>query len=63
VRCPACTSISINLVTAQHLDVPFHNDREVGVVEHVFAADLERIVAEFAAELYSGHFDSRRLAL
>jgi hypothetical protein len=63
VRCPVCASISINLVTAQHLDVPFHNDREVGVVEHVFALDLERAVEEFAAELYSAHFDSRRLAL
>ena len=38
VRCPACASVSINLVSAQHLDVPFHNDREIGVVEHVFAA-------------------------
>jgi hypothetical protein len=63
VRCPACGSISINLVSAQHLDVPFHNDREVGVVEHLFAADAERVVGEFAAELYSARFDSRRLAL
>jgi hypothetical protein len=44
VRCPVCASISINLVSAQHLDVPFHNDRAVGVVEHVFAADAERVV-------------------
>ena len=63
VRCPVCASISINLVSAQHLDVPFHNDRAVGVVEHVFAADAERVVKEFAAELYSGRFDNRRLAL
>jgi hypothetical protein len=63
VRCPACASISINLVSAQHLDVPFHNDREVGVVAHLFAADAERVVEEFAAELYSACFDSRRLAL
>jgi hypothetical protein len=63
VRCPVCTSISINLVSAQHLDVPFHNDREIGVVEHVFAADAERVVSEFAAELASAGFDSRRLDL
>ena len=63
VRCPVCGSTSINLVTTQHLDLPFHNDREVGVVPHVFASDLERVVEEFAAELYSGRFDSRRLAL
>jgi hypothetical protein len=63
VRCPACGSLSINLVSAQHLDVPFHNDREVGVVEHVFTADAERVVEEFAAELHSAGFDSRRLQL
>ena len=32
VRCPVCGSVSINLVSTQHLDVPFHNDREIGVV-------------------------------
>ncbi len=63
VRCPVCGSVSINLVTAQHLDVPFHNDREIGIVEHVFAVDRERVVEEFAAELYSASFDSRRLGL
>jgi hypothetical protein len=63
VRCPACSSISINLVSVPHLDVPFHNDREVGVVAHVFAADVDRMVEEFALELYSARFDSRRLAL
>jgi len=63
VRCPACGSVSINLVSTQHLDVPFHNDREIGVVEHVFATDAERVVEEFAAELYSASFDNRRLGL
>ena len=63
VCCPACGSVSINLVSTQHLDVPFHNDREVGVVEHVFAADGERVVDEFAAELYSSSVDTRRLGL
>lgn len=38
VRCPACSSVSVNLVSREHLDVPFHNDREIGVVEHVFSA-------------------------
>ena len=63
VRCPVCSSISINLVTKQHLDVPFHNDREIGVVEHVFPADAERVLQEFGAELYSAAFDNRRLSL
>jgi hypothetical protein len=63
VRCPICSSVSVNLVSEPHVDLPFHNDREVGVVEHVFAADAERTVEEFAAELYSGRFDTRRLGL
>jgi hypothetical protein len=63
VRCPACSSVSINLVSAQHLDVPFHNDREIGVVQHLFAVDAERVLDEFAEELYSATFDTRRLGL
>ena len=63
VRCPVCSGVSVNLVSALHLDVPFHNDAEIGVVEHVFAADAERAVEEFAVELYSAHFDARRLNL
>jgi hypothetical protein len=63
VRCPVCGSVSINLVSAQHLDVPFHNDREIGVVAHVFSADAERVVEEFVDQLYSAAFDSRRLTL
>jgi hypothetical protein len=63
VRCPSCAKTSINLVSPEHLDVPFHNDPHVGVVDHVFAADAPRAVEEFAAELYSSRFDARRLAL
>jgi hypothetical protein len=63
VRCPVCESTSINVVSQQHLDVPFHNDREVGVVAHLFAADAGRVVEEFAHELYSARFDTRRLGL
>ncbi|MDQ3894018.1 MAG: hypothetical protein M3292_05040 [Actinomycetota bacterium] len=63
VRCPDCARTSINLVSREHVDVPFHNDREVGVVAHVFADDAAAIVADFAAELYSASFDVRRLGL
>ena len=63
VRCPACSRISLNLVSSSHVDVPFHHDREIGIVEHVFAADAEQTVAEFTAELHSASFDARRLAL
>jgi hypothetical protein len=63
VRCPACSRTSVNLVTHEHVDVPFHHDGEVGVVEHLFGEDRERTVEEFRAELYSSRFDTRRIAL
>ena len=63
VRCPACERTSINLVSHEHVDVPFRNDESVGVVEHVFAEDAQSIVDEFAAELHSASFDARRMLL
>jgi hypothetical protein len=63
VRCPACERTSLNLVTHEHVDVPFHNDAEIAVVEHVYAGDAELTVDEFRSELYSGGFDARRLLL
>jgi len=63
VRCPVCSRTSINLVSEQHVDLPFHNDAEIGIVEHVFSADAEHIVEEFAAELDSAQFEARRLEL
>lgn len=63
VSCPSCASRSINLVTQAHVDLPFHNDAEIGVVEHVFEADADRAIADFQRELYSSAFDTRRLAL
>ena len=63
VLCPSCRRLSLNLVSHPHVDVPFHNDREVGVVEHLFAEDAITTLAEFSAELWSSSFDARRLAL
>jgi hypothetical protein len=63
VRCPVCGRVSLNLVSPSHVDVPFVNDHEVGVVEHVFEADAAATLDEFRAELYSGSFDARRLGL
>jgi hypothetical protein len=63
VACPACSRTSINLVSPAHLDVPFHNDREIGVVEHVFGGDIDASVEAFSAELESARFDARRLEL
>jgi hypothetical protein len=63
VRCPACERMSLNLVSHEHVDLPFHNDLEIGIVEHVFAGDARLTVEEFRAELYSASFDARRLLL
>jgi hypothetical protein len=63
VRCPACAAVSVNLVTREHVDVPFWNDVRVGVVDHVLPADLEHAVDAFRAELASARFDERRLDL
>jgi hypothetical protein len=63
VRCPVCGKVSVNLVSRAHVDVPFLNDREVGVVEHVFERDAAASVEEFRAELVSESFDARRLGL
>jgi hypothetical protein len=63
VRSPACGKVSVNLVSRSHVDVPFVNDREVGVVEHLFADDAAATLVEFREELWSGTFDARRLRL
>jgi hypothetical protein len=63
VHCPVCERTSINLVSHEHVDLPFHNDHEVGVVEHVFTVDAEAAVEQFRAELWSSAFDARRLSL
>jgi hypothetical protein len=63
VRCPACQRTSVNLVSHEHVDVPWHHDSEIGVVEHLFADDGARTISEFREALYSVHFDARRLEL
>ena len=60
VECPSCTHTSVNVVTREHVDVPYYNDRRVGVVEHVFARDQELALTAFRDELDSGAFDARR---
>jgi hypothetical protein len=63
VRCPACASVSVNLVSAEHVDVPFFSDAEIGVVEHVFHSDADTLLERFREELYSARFDTRRVEL
>ena len=63
VRCPSCERVSVNLVSHDHVDLPFHNDPEIGVVPHLFTGDGERMVMDFRDELDSGSFDARRMLL
>jgi hypothetical protein len=63
VRCPVCAAVSVNLVTRAHVDIPFWNDRRVGVVAHAFEADSLRAIETFKAQLASAEFDERRLDL
>jgi hypothetical protein len=63
VRCPACAGVSVNLVSHSHVDLPFHNDQEIGVVRHVFPGDVDPILNEFRSFLGSSDFDARRLDL
>jgi hypothetical protein len=60
VECPSCANTSVNVVSREHVDVPFYNDRRVGVVEHIFGRDREHALAAFRDELDSGAFDARR---
>jgi hypothetical protein len=63
VRCSACSCMSVNLVSHAHVDLPFVNDTEIGVVPHVFEADAHGLVYEFRDFLSSADFDARRLEL
>ena len=63
VRCPVCDSLSVNLVSQAHVDLPFANDDRIGVVDHVFVDDALRTVEAFRSELDSSRFDERRLHL
>ena len=63
VGCPSCGGVSVNIVSSDHVDLPFHHDREIGVVRHLFPADALRTLDAFRAELYSDSFDLRRLRL
>jgi hypothetical protein len=63
VECPSCAQTSVNLVSREHVDVPFYNDRRVAVVDYVFPHDRSRALAAFREELFSSAFDVRRLDL
>jgi hypothetical protein len=60
VKCPVCMRTSVNLVTHSHVDLPFHNDQEIGVVRHVF---WDEPLHGLEPVLEAGEVDARRLEL
>ncbi|MGH3023799.1 MAG: hypothetical protein ACRDNI_09110 [Gaiellaceae bacterium] len=60
VECPACTRLSVNLVSPEHVDVPFYNDRRVGVVEHAFRWDAGQASSVLRERLFAGTAAARR---
>lgn len=50
--CPGCGHVSANLVSAEHLDVPFYSDPTVGVIAQAFPGEVG--LAELAETLGSG---------
>lgn len=63
VRCPACGRLSVNLVSPDHLDLPFHNDREVGVITQLLDDAPERTAEGLRAGSASLGLETRRLEL
>ena len=66
VRCPSCATTSVNLVSCEHVDVPFWNDARVAVVDHVFTDDAlaapdSFLTGRFRAELLTARLDERSL--
>jgi len=53
--CPGCGRTSVNVVSAEHLDVPFYSDAEIGVVEDAFPPDVAALeLAEAIGSRSSG---------
>ena len=63
LECASCGRLSINLVSPEHVDVPFHHDDEIGVVAKLFPRDAWHTPEDFRADLGSAEFDARRLTL
>jgi hypothetical protein len=63
MSCPSCGEMSLNVVTQQHLDVPFYHDDVVRVIERPFGDGRDLTVERFHSQLWSAGFDSERDSL
>lgn len=55
-RCYSCERLTINLVSRQHLDVPFFNDPVLHYVDRVVGKDHVSTEEAFRHQLDSGHY-------
>jgi hypothetical protein len=62
MTCSSCGRLSVNLVSDDHVDLPFHHDAEIGVVERVFSEGALRTPEALRAELEASSVEPRRLA-
>ncbi len=60
VRCPSCGTTSVNVVSREHLDLPYCSDTAVDVLDQVFDATGEESLDGLAAELRAGPFSCTR---
>jgi hypothetical protein len=63
MHCPTCGQLSLNVVTESHLDVPFHHDQVIKILERPFGDVRDLTVERFHAELHSAGFDTERARL
>lgn len=63
VRCPACGETSLNLVSCEHLDVPFHSDHEIEVAERLVGEEEGDRMDELAEGLARGSIGLRSESL
>jgi hypothetical protein len=61
--CPRCRTVSLNLVTADHLDVPFYHDRVLRYVRRPFGDGRDLTLERFHEQLHSARFDAERAGL
>lgn len=54
VRCFSCARHTVNIVSREHLDVPWRNDRRIAFVAQVFERDQLQAEERFRHQLWSG---------
>lgn len=61
VRCFSCARHTVNIVSREHLDVPYHHDARIGFVDRVFDGDSLTVEERFRHQLEYGHLKSEWL--